>query len=98
MVSGRVLQVVLEYLYTGRCLFPPDDLNLGIEVWETGSGTSPLVRTALITYVVTMVRKLNFNKNVLTTSRTDLHIAFSVFCLFFCFFACVLQTSTSVHI
>ena len=57
MVSGRVLQVVLEYLYTGRCLFPPDDLNLGIEVWETGSGTSPLVRTALITYVVTMVRK-----------------------------------------
>jgi hypothetical protein len=49
MVSGRVLQVVLEYLYTGRCHFPPDDLNLGIEVWETGSGTSPLVRTAIIT-------------------------------------------------
>ena len=31
-VSGRVLQIVLEYLYTGRCLFPQDDLNLGIEV------------------------------------------------------------------
>jgi hypothetical protein len=32
MVSGRVLQIVLGYLYTGRCLFPPDDLNLGIEL------------------------------------------------------------------
>jgi hypothetical protein len=31
-ISGRVLQAVLEYLYTGRCLFPPDDLNLGIEL------------------------------------------------------------------
>ena len=36
MVTGRVLQTVLEYLYTGRCLFPPDDLNLGIEVWRMG--------------------------------------------------------------
>lgn len=32
MVEGRVLQGLLHYLYTGRCFFPPDDLNLGVEV------------------------------------------------------------------
>lgn len=31
-VSGRVLQYMLQYLYTGACLFPRDDLNLGVEL------------------------------------------------------------------
>lgn len=31
-VSEQVLRVLLQYLYTGRCLFPRDDLNLGIEL------------------------------------------------------------------
>ncbi len=32
LLSGKVVQVLLQYLYTGRCLFPRDDLNLGIEL------------------------------------------------------------------
>ena len=31
-ISGRVMQLLLKYLYTGRCLFPRDDLNLGLEL------------------------------------------------------------------
>lgn len=31
-ISSRVVQLLLQYLYTGRCLFPRDDLNLGIEL------------------------------------------------------------------
>ena len=31
-VSGRVLQHLLQYLYTGECRFPRDDLNLAIEL------------------------------------------------------------------
>ena len=31
-VSGRVLQHLLRYLYTGGCHFPQDDLNLGVEL------------------------------------------------------------------
>jgi hypothetical protein len=31
-ISSRVLQLLLKYLYTGECLFPRDDLNLGIEL------------------------------------------------------------------
>ena len=31
-ISGRVMQLLLKYLYTGQCLFPRDDLNLGIEL------------------------------------------------------------------
>ena len=31
-VSGNVLEVLLCYLYTGRCLFPRDDLNLGLDL------------------------------------------------------------------
>ena len=26
------MQLLLKYLYTGECLFPRDDLNLGIEL------------------------------------------------------------------
>ena len=26
------MQLLLKYLYTGQCLFPRDDLNLGIEL------------------------------------------------------------------
>ena len=32
MINGKVVQILLTYLYTGRCLFPRDDLNLGIEL------------------------------------------------------------------
>ena len=31
-MSGRVLQHLLQYLYTGSCHFPQDDLNLGVEL------------------------------------------------------------------
>ena len=31
-MSGRVLTHLLQYLYTGECLFPRDDLNLGLEL------------------------------------------------------------------
>ena len=31
-MSGRVVLLLLQYLYTGRCLFPSEDLNLGIEL------------------------------------------------------------------
>ena len=31
-VSGRVLQLLLEYLYTGSCQYPRDDLNLGLDL------------------------------------------------------------------
>lgn len=31
-VSGRVLELLLGYLYSGRCLFPRDDLNLGLDL------------------------------------------------------------------
>ena len=32
MLTAKVVKVLLQYLYTGRCLFPRDDLNLGIEL------------------------------------------------------------------
>ena len=32
MVDGAILQIMLEYLYTGKCLFPRDDLNKALEV------------------------------------------------------------------
>ena len=31
-VSGRALQHLLQYLYTGSCNHPRDDLNLGVEL------------------------------------------------------------------
>ena len=31
-MAGRVLGLLLNYLYTGRCLFPRDDLNLGLDL------------------------------------------------------------------
>jgi len=31
-VDGAILQIMLEYLYTGKCLFPRDDLNKALEV------------------------------------------------------------------
>ncbi len=31
-MNGRVLQYLLQYLYTGVCHFPQDDLNLGVEL------------------------------------------------------------------
>ena len=31
-VTERVLQHLLRYLYTGECLFPRDDLNLGLDL------------------------------------------------------------------
>jgi len=31
-VSGCVLQHLLQYLYTGSCFFPRDDLNLGLNL------------------------------------------------------------------
>lgn len=32
MVDGGILQIMLEYMYTGKCLFPRDDLNKALEV------------------------------------------------------------------
>lgn len=31
-ISNRVLQILLQYLYTGRCLFPREDLDIGVEL------------------------------------------------------------------
>lgn len=31
-VNGRLLQYLLEYLYTGSCHFPRDDLNLALDL------------------------------------------------------------------
>ena len=31
-MSERVLQHLLQYLYTGACHFPQDDLNLGVDL------------------------------------------------------------------
>ena len=35
MVDGAILQIMLEYLYTGKCLFPRDDLSKALEVIHT---------------------------------------------------------------
>lgn len=32
-IRQGVLLILLQYLYTGTCFFPRDDLNLGTEVW-----------------------------------------------------------------
>jgi len=32
MLASKVVGIMLQYLYTGRCLFPRDNLNLGIEL------------------------------------------------------------------
>ena len=34
VVSGKVLAVLLKYLYTGECVYPSDDLDMGVEVCE----------------------------------------------------------------
>ena len=31
-VESSILKIMLEYMYTGKCLFPRDDLNKAIEV------------------------------------------------------------------
>lgn len=31
-MNGRVLTHLLQYLYTGQCHFPRDDLNLGLDL------------------------------------------------------------------
>jgi len=31
-ISGRVLELLIKYLYTGSCLFPRDDLMLGLDL------------------------------------------------------------------
>lgn len=31
-LSGQVIQKLLDYMYTGQCLFPRDDLNLGLQL------------------------------------------------------------------
>ncbi len=31
-MGGDVLHHMIQYLYTGRCLFPRDDLNLGLDL------------------------------------------------------------------
>lgn len=35
MVDGAVLQIMLEYMYTGKCLFPRDDLSKALELFAT---------------------------------------------------------------
>ena len=34
-INSRVVRILLQYLYTGRCLFTRDDLNLGLDLLAT---------------------------------------------------------------
>ena len=34
-INSRVVRTLLQYLYTGQCLFPRDDLNLGLDLLAT---------------------------------------------------------------
>ena len=34
-INSRAVRILLQYLYTGRCLFTHDDLNLGLDLLAT---------------------------------------------------------------
>ena len=34
-LNGHVVELMLQYLYAGHCLFPHDDLNLGLDLMAT---------------------------------------------------------------
>ena len=34
-INSQVVRTLLQYLYTGQCLFPRDDLNLGLDLLAT---------------------------------------------------------------